>query len=278
VKVVLFCGGFGLRLREHFQSLPKPMVPIGERPIVWHIMKYYAHHGHADMILCLGYKADVLKDYFLNYNEALSNDFVLHNGGSRLELLSTDIKNWRVTFLDTGLQANIGQRLRAVRKHVADDDIFLASYGDCLTDAPLNSYIDDFRSRNKIAAFLSVRPTYTFHVVAQDGDGLVKSIEDVLTSEIWINGGYFIFRNEIFDYIGENEELVEEPFRRLIKNEQLLSYRYEGFWAPMDTLKDRQTLEAMWEAGRPPWAVWQKGEDALPSGTLELGGECFPSR
>jgi glucose-1-phosphate cytidylyltransferase len=278
VKVVLFCGGLGLRLREHFQSVPKPMVPIGERPIVWHIMKYYAHHGHADMILCLGYKADVVKDYFLSYNEALSNDFVLHDGGRSIELLSSDIRDWRVTFVDTGLQAKIGQRLRAVRNYLAEEDVFLASYGDCLTDAPLNSYIDDFRRRDKIAAFLSVRPTYTFHVVAQDDHGLVKSIEDVMTSEIWINGGYFIFRNEIFDYIDESEELVEEPFRRLIKNEKLLSYRYEGFWAPMDTLKDRQKLDTMWETGRPPWAVWQPTKDALMGGALERAGECFPSR
>jgi glucose-1-phosphate cytidylyltransferase len=240
------------------------MVPIGYRPILWHVMRYYAHFGHKDFVLCLGYKADVVKEYFLNYNEALSNDFVLdgngHDGGpsSRVELLSTDIHDWRITFADTGLHANIGQRLRAVRRYVEGEEVFLANYGDVLTDAPLPELIDDFLRQDKVAAFISVKPTYTFHVVTAREDGAVERIDDVRVSDIWINGGYMILRKEIFDYVGDGEELVQEPFQRLVKENLLLTYRYTGFWAPMDTLKDQQHLESLYETGQPAWAVWQR--------------------
>lgn len=261
MKVVLFCGGLGLRLRDHSERVPKPMVPIGYRPILWHIMKYYAHHGHRDFTLCLGYKADVVKQYFLDYNEALSNDFVLDGTGrdaGRIELLGSDIHDWRITFADTGLHANIGQRLLAVRRYLEGEEVFLANYGDVLTDAPLPELIDDFMGRDAVAAFIAVKPTYTFHVVTSRDDGLVERIDDVRVSDIWINGGYMILRREIFDYIEEGEELVQEPFQRLVKQNLLVSYRYEGFWAPMDTLKDQQHLESLHETGRPAWAVWQR--------------------
>jgi len=263
MRTVLFCGGLGLRLREHTERVPKPMVPIGYRPVLWHVMKYYAHFGHKDFVLCLGYKADVVKQYFLDYNEALSNDFVLNgNGhdrrGDHLELLSSDIHDWRITFADTGLHANVGQRLKAAQRYLDGEDVFLANYGDVLTDAPLPELIDDFLHQDKVAAFISVRPTYTFHVVGAREDGVVERIDDVRVSDIWINGGYMILRKEIFDFIGEGEELVQEPFQRLIKQDLLLAYRYEGFWAPMDTLKDQQDLEAQYEAGNPAWALWQR--------------------
>jgi glucose-1-phosphate cytidylyltransferase len=258
VKVVIFCGGLGLRLREYSETIPKPMVPIGPRPILWHNMRYYAHYGHKDFILALGYKADVIKEYFLRYNEAMSNDFVLSDGG-QLELLSSDMHDWRITFVDTGQNALIGQRLRAVQRYLGDDEMFLANYGDNLTDAPIDDLIEDFRSRNKIAAFLSVPPTHSFHVVALRDGGEVASIESVKEAGIRINGGFFILRREIFDYIGPGEELVEEPFQRLIAEGQLVAYPYEGFWAPMDTLKDMQNLEALYDGGKPPWAVWQAG-------------------
>ena len=258
MKVVIFCGGLGLRLREYSEAIPKPMVPIGSRPILWHNMRYYAHYGHKEFVLALGYKADVIKDYFLRYNEALSNDFILSDGG-QVELLSTDMHDWRVTFADTGQNSLIGQRLRSVQRYVADDEMFLANYGDNLTDAPLDELIEDFRGRNKIAAFLSVPPTHSFHVVSLTNGGEVRSIESVKEAGIRINGGYFILRREIFDYIRPGEELVEEPFQRLIAEGQLVAYPYEGFWAPMDTLKDMQNLEALYDGGRPPWAVWQAG-------------------
>src|SRR5919109_3352467 len=238
MKVVLFCGGLGLRLREFPDPVPKPMVPVGYRPMLWHIMRYYAHFGHDDFVVCLGHQGDVIKQYFLKYNEALSNDFVLSNGGRSVELLSTDIDNWRITFADSGLRANLGQRLLAVRRHVEGEEIFLANYGDVVTDAPLNELIERFRASGKIAAFLSVKPTYSFHVVHQKHGDVVGAIQSVDEADIWINGGYFIFRREIFDYIAPGEELVVEPFQRLAKEEQLLGFQYSGFWAPMDTLKD----------------------------------------
>ena len=267
MKVVIFCGGLGLRLREYSDAIPKPMVPIGPQPILWHNMRYYAHYGHTEFVLCLGYKASAIKDYFLRYNEALSNDFILRGDG-QMELLGTDIHDWRIAFVDTGVHALVGQRLRAVQRHIGSDEFFLANYGDNLTDAPLDKLIEDFRRRDKVAAFLSVAPTHSFHVVHVRGDGLVTGIEGVAASGLRINGGYFIFRREIFDYIREGEELVEEPFQRLIAEGQLIAYPHEGFWAPMDTLKDMQTLEALYDAGSPPWAVWRPvGEDAVPPTT-----------
>ncbi len=260
MKVVLFCGGQGLRLRDHSEQLPKPMVTVGYRPILWHVMRYYAHFGHREFILCLGYKADHIKDYFLNYQEARSNDFVL-SGDGNIELLGRDMSEWRITFVDTGLSANVGQRLRAVRKHVGDEP-FLANYGDVLTDAPLNARIDRFLAGDAVASFMCVRPTsYSFHIVKLGDGDRVAAIRDVATSDLWINGGYFIFRPEIFDLIEPGEELVQEPFARLIAAGRLQGDPYEGFWAPMDTLKDVQALQSAFDGGRPPWALWQNGTD-----------------
>lgn len=258
MKVVIFCGGLGLRLRDSSVAVAKPLVSIGDVPILWHEMRYYAHYGHRDFILCLGYKGDTIKDYFLKHNEALSNDFVLSNGGRDIDLLQRDMSNWRISFIDTGLRSSIGQRLLNVRRHVEDEAVFLANYGDVLSDAPLNDIIQDFLTQGKVAAFLSVQPaTYTFHLVRMKDGRVVDRMDDVGTSDLWINGGHFIFRREIFDYIRPGEDLVLEPFNRLIEEEQLLAYRHEGFWAPLDTLKDLELLESRYEDGRPPWAIWE---------------------
>ena len=267
MKVVLFCGGLGLRMGESAPTIPKPMVPLGNRPILWHIMKYYAHFGHTDFILCLGHRAEVVKDFFLGYNEALSNDFVLSEGGSRVELLQSDIANWRITFVDTGLHANVGQRLKAVEKYLGDDELFLANYGDGVSDAPLPDLISTLVERDKIAAFLGVRPaTYSFHTVTIEDGSLVREIKNISQSDIWINGGFFVFKREIFDYIREGEELVDEPFHRLIAEEQLIVHCYDGFWAPMDTLKDKHNLETLLAAGSAPWRVWATPEEASAKG------------
>ena len=260
MKVVLFCGGMGLRLRELGDIVPKPMVPVGDRPILWHVMRYYAHFGHADFVLCLGYRAGAIKEYFLNHRQTLSRDFVLSHG-LEMELVSSDIDQWNIRFIDTGVRASIGQRLGAVRRHLENDEMFLANYGDVLTDAPLNELVDDFRSRGKLAAFLSVRPTnYTFHVVRMKDDHLVDRLDNIADADLRVNGGYFVFRREIFDYMQPGEDLVEAPFRRLAEAGQLVAYRYDGFWAPMDTLRDVSSLESMVASGNPPWAVWQDTE------------------
>jgi glucose-1-phosphate cytidylyltransferase len=256
MKVVLFCGGLGMRLREYSEQIPKPMIPIGYRPIVWHVMKYYAHYGHRDFILCLGYKADAFKNYFLNYNECVSNDFILSQGGKEMQLLNSDIQDWRITFVDTGTTSNIGQRLKAVEKHLQGEEVFLANYTDGLSDVPLPEYIDYFREKRRIASFLCVRPTHSFHVVSVNND-VVSEIQHMSRADIWMNGGYFIFHNDIFKYIKKGEELVEEPFQRLIDEKQLLAYKYHGFWACMDTFKDKQQLDDMYSRGEAPWEVWK---------------------
>ncbi len=260
MKVVIFCGGQGLRMREASDTVPKPMVPIGNRPVLWHVMKYYAHFGFTDFVLCLGYKAEVIKHFFLTYNEALTNDFVLSEGGAKVELLRTDIQDWNITFVDTGLNACIGERLRAVRSLLQDDDLFLANYGDTLTDADLGALIERTREAGAAASFLAVRPNYSFHVVSMDADGVVDAIDDVTRSGMWINGGYFVLSAELLDSLRPGEELVEEPFRRLLADGRLLANRHEGFWAPMDTLKDKQLLEALHESGHAPWQLWSDGQ------------------
>jgi glucose-1-phosphate cytidylyltransferase len=254
VKVVLFCGGLGVRMGEETQRIPKPMITVGNRPILWHIMKWYASWGYDDFILCLGYKAEEIKEYFLNYNEALSNDFVLSNGGRHVELLaSDDISSWRVTFVDTGVQSTIAERLLMIAPYLDGDEYFLATYGDGLTDAPLPDMIDRLRSSGKAGLFLSVRPIFNAHVVEADLDGVVRSVEDIQQADVRINGGFFVFRRDVLEYVNPGEELVEEPFQRLIENEELIAYPYEGFWEPMDTIKDKQRLDALAESGHAPW-------------------------
>lgn len=260
MKVVLFCGGLGMRLREYSESIPKPMVNIGYRPILWHLMKYYAHYGHKDFILCLGYKGDTIKNYFLNYDECLSNDFTMTHGGKNLHLANSDIHDWKITFVDTGLNSNIGQRLQAVEKHLAGEEMFLANYTDGLTDLPLPKLIDYFSHLKKTACFLSIRPNQSFHVVSIQNGGAVRDIQDLGKSGIWINGGFFIFRHEIFRHINPGEELVHEPFQRLIARNELMTYKYEGFWISMDTFKDKQRLDDMHARSETPWEVWKNGD------------------
>ena len=266
MKVVLFCGGQGLRMRDA-ENMPKPMVHIGSRPLLWHVMKYYAHFGHKDFVLCLGHRAEVIKNYFLQYQECLSNDFVLSGGGKNLQLLNSDIQDWRITFADTGTESNIGQRLRAVRKYVEGETEFLANYSDGLSDLPLPSQLDDFRRQGKVASFLCVRPNLSYHVVStQPGSSLVSDIHPISNGDIRVNGGYFIFRSEIFEYMADGEELVEEPFHRLLRDRQLIGYNYDGFWASMDTFKDKQQLERLQAGGAAPWEVWRRApEEACSS-------------
>jgi glucose-1-phosphate cytidylyltransferase len=264
MKVVLFCGGMGTRLRDLSGGLPKPMVNIGSRPILWHIMKYYAHFGHKEFILCLGYKADVIKNFFLNYDQCLSSDFTLSNGDRRMHLKESDISDWSITFADTGLKSNIGQRLKAVEKYLVNEEMFLANYADGVTDLPLPTMIDYFTKSGKIGCFICVKPSQSFHVVTlKDGD-IVNNIQYVRDTDITINGGCYIFRKEIYQYIRDGEELVVEPFQRLIEENQLLGYRYDKFWHCMDTFKEQQELNDMYEQGNAPWEVW-RGDRCLIS-------------
>lgn len=253
MKVILFCGGLGTRLREHSDTIPKSLVTIGYRPIVWHLMCCYAAFGHKDFVLCLGYRGDAIREYFLNYSEAMSNDFTLSEGGRKVELHTRDLDDWRITFVDTGLHSNIGERLMAVRKYVRDEPVFLANYSDGLGDVPIDEMIDQFHQQDAVASFAAVKPWNSFHRVGVGEDGYVTEISSMRNEELLINGGYFILRREIFDYMEPGDELVEAPFERLIQARKLLAFKHTGFWRAMDTLKDKIAFDRMYAAGETPW-------------------------
>jgi glucose-1-phosphate cytidylyltransferase len=257
MKVVLFCGGLGMRLYPSTENVPKPMVDVGGKPILWHLMKYYSYYGHKDFILCLGYKGEEFKKFFLNYDECLSNDFIISNGGKKRKVLKSDIEDWKITFANTGLHTNIGQRLKAIEKYLENDEVFLANYSDAVTDMPLPKIINFFTKRGKTGCFVAVKPFHTFHIVHSKPDGLVKDISPIRESNIRINGGFFVFKNEILTYINEKDDLVDEVFRRLIEKNELVAYKYDGFWGNMDTYKDKQKLDELASSERAPWEVWK---------------------
>jgi glucose-1-phosphate cytidylyltransferase len=257
MKVVIFCGGMGLRMRSSDDSAPKPMITIGHRPVLWHVMRYYAHFGHNEFVLCLGYGAKTVKDYFLNYRETHSNDFVLTKGGEQVELISSDISEWRITFVDTGINTAIGERLRRVRQYLDDDEVFLANYGDVLTDAPMNDVIDRLLATDAAGSLLAVPPQGSFHVVGINGKSRVTGFVPAAEMNMRINGGYFVLRQEIFDYLNEGEDLVMDACVRAAGDGRMLAIPYDGFWAPMDTLKERSLLEDLYSSGKSPWMVWQ---------------------
>jgi glucose-1-phosphate cytidylyltransferase len=264
MKVVLFCGGLGMRMRDGVSSAPKPMAMIGERPMLWHVMRYYAHYGHTDFVLCLGYGGAAVKDFFLNYDETRSNDFVLEGGASKIELFKTDIADWRITFVDTGLHSPIGERLRRVRRFVADEPLFLANYADVFTDAPLPDMIERFAASSAIASLLAVPPQSSHHVVDIEENGLITGVTPVRDLRQWENGGYFVLRQEIFDYLAEGEDLVEDVLVRLVPQRRVLAYPYKGYWTPADTVKERAQLEEMYQRGHCPWMIWDPERSAVP--------------
>ncbi|GAA0968114.1 glucose-1-phosphate cytidylyltransferase [Acrocarpospora macrocephala] len=257
MKVVLFCGGYGTRMRSGAPGdVPKPMQPVGPRPLIWHVMRYYAHFGHTDFVLCLGYGAHYVKDFFLHYEETASNDFVLRGG--KVEMLSTDISDWSITFADTGMDSPIGERLRRVRQYVADEEMFLANYADVLTDAPLDEMIARFAASDAGASMTVVPPSDTFHCIEIGENGRVGGITPVSDMPLWANGGYFVLRQEIFDHIPENGDLVADGCAELAKRGKLLGYPHRGFWRPTDTVKERVALNEEYARGERPWALWER--------------------
>ncbi len=244
-----------MRIKDHSGPIPKPMVCVGYRPILWHLMKYYAHYGHKDFILCLGHGADHVKRYFVDYDETVSNDFVL-TGGAHVELLRSDIHDWRITFVDTGLAASVGERLVAVRDFLDGDEWFLANYADGVTDAPLDDVVRFAQESDRAATFLGVRPNYTNHVVRSDASGAVTDVQHVTEIGLRINGGFFVMHQRFFDYIGPGEDVLGPPALRLAADGQLGSYAYDGFWACMDTFKEKKLLEDIYHSGLAPWEVW----------------------
>jgi glucose-1-phosphate cytidylyltransferase len=256
MKVVLFCGGLGMRMRDGVTSVPKPMALIGERPLLWHVMRYYAHFGHTDFVLCLGYGGSAVKDFFLSYDETRSNDFVLDGGERRVELFKTDIGDWRITFVDTGLHSSIGERLRRVRRFVQDEPMFLANYADVFTNAPLPEMVDSFAASDAVASLLAVPLQSSHHVVDIGEDGVVTQVTLMRDLRQWENGGYFVLRPEIFDHLNEGEDLVEDAIARLIPKRRVLAYSWKGYWSPADTVKERAQLEEMYYRGECPWMIW----------------------
>jgi glucose-1-phosphate cytidylyltransferase len=256
VKVVLFCGGLGTRLREHSNTIPKPLVPIGPRPILWHLMSHYAHFGHKQFVLCLGYGGEMIREYFLSYDAYVTGEVTVGPAGKKTGSKASDISDWQITMVDTGLHANLGERLLAVRRHVEQEEVFLANYSDQLSDLNLEQYHSAFVASRAQVGFLSVRPAQSYHYVDAEPGGIVNSLRSATMADHWINGGYFICRRSIFDYIEAGEELVEEPFARLAEKKQLWTTRYEGFWQSMDTYKDKIKLDRMWGQRHTPWQVW----------------------
>jgi glucose-1-phosphate cytidylyltransferase len=269
MKVVLFCGGLGMRMRDGVTTGPKPMAMIGERPLLWHVMRYYAHFGHTDFVLCLGYGASAVKDFFLNYDETKSNDFVLEGNARQVKLFKTDISEWRITFVDTGLNSPIGERLRRVRRFVADEPMFMANYADVLTNAPLPDMITRFEASSAVACLLAVPLQSSHHVVDIADDGFITQVTLMRDLRQWENGGYFLFRPEIFDYLNVGEDLGEDAFMRLAPRQQVLAYPYkEGYWSPADTVKERAQLEEMYHRGYCPWMVWDPERSGAAEGDV----------
>ena len=261
-----------MRMRDGINSGPKPMAMVGERPLLWHVMRYYAHFGHTEFVLCLGYGASYVKDFFLNYDETRSNDFVLENGARDVQLFSTDISEWRITFVDTGLNSPIGERLRRVRRFVEGEAMFMANYADVLTNAPLPDIIGRFEQSDAIASLLAVPPQSSHHVVEIADDGLISQVTPMRDLRQWENGGYFVFRPEIFDYLNEGEDLVEDAIMtRLVPRKRVLAYPYKGYWSPADTVKERAQLDDMYNRGYCPWMIW----DCDRSGMVRPEGHAF---
>jgi len=237
MKVVLFCGGLGTRLREHSETIPKPLATIGPRPIIWYLMRYYAHFGHKEFVLCLGYRGEMIKEFFQSEGECPSD--------------------WTVHFVETGQEATIADRLRAVEPHLRGEDCFLANYSDGLTDLPLPQYLEAFRASDAVAGFVAVRNPHSFHIVSVDEGGRVTALTRAQDADVWINAGFFIFRPAIFQYLQEGDELVERPFSRLIDAGLLYSFKYRGFWVALDTYKDKVNLDRRHDRGDTPWVVWK---------------------
>jgi len=233
MKVVLFCGGLGMRLRSSPDNVPKPMVPIGSRPILWHLMRYYAHYGLKDFILCLGYRGEVIRDY-----------------------LREHCSDWSITFVDSGIGASIGERLAATEPLLEGEEVFCANYADGLTDLPFGDQMAHFLRHDRVASFVSVRPSLSYHAVESAPGGLVTGFRELRETELRVNGGFFIFKRDIFRYLRPGEDLVEQPFQRLIRERQLVAYPYGGFWLAVDTAKDKQRVDDLYASGKLPWMVW----------------------
>ena len=263
MKVVVLCGGQGTRLREETEYRPKPLVNIGGKPILWHIMKIYSAYGLHDFVLCLGYKGEMIKDYFINY-DLLNSDFTIHMGSKQIvrDNVAHDEANWRVSLVDTGLNTMTGGRLARVRRYIGSDEDFLLTYGDGVSDVNVCELIDFHRRSGRIATLTGVHPVGRFGELDLRGDSVRHFAEKPASSDTWINGGYFVMNRRIFDYLDGDDCILERgPLERLSAEGQLGVYRHPGFWQCMDTLRDMEHLNHEWASGRAPWQVWSDPAD-----------------
>ncbi len=258
MKVVILCGGLGTRLREETEYRPKPMVPVGGRPILWHIMKHYAHHGHKDFILCLGYKGEVIKDYFRNYLWNTSDVTLRLGQNPQIKYHTThDEEDWTVTLLETGAETQTGGRLRRALAHIADDS-FLFTYGDGLTDSDIAASVAFHRAHGAVATMTAVKPGGRFGELAMDGRTVTSFREKPEQESGYINGGFMVLNRSVADYLDAGDDCVFErnPLERLAQAGQLKAYCHDGFWQCMDTYREQQLLEKLWQSGQAPWKGW----------------------
>jgi glucose-1-phosphate cytidylyltransferase len=256
IPVVILCGGMGTRLREETEYKPKPMVEIGGKPVLWHIMKLYAHYGFRRFILCLGYKGSVIKEYFLNY-EAMSNDFTINLGKvNTVEYQSNHTEqDFNLTLVDTGLKTMTGGRVKAIEKFI-DADTFMVTYGDGLANININDLITFHQGHGKLATLTATRPPSRYGILELTAENQVKQFREKVQTE-WINGGFFVFNRRVFDYLDQDCILEREPIEKLASDKQLMAFRHEGFWIGMDTFREYEMLNQMWDAGNAPWKLWR---------------------
>jgi len=255
IPVVILCGGMGTRLREETEFKPKPMVEVGGKPIVWHIMKIYAHYGFRRFILCLGYKGGIIKDYFLNY-EAMSNDFTVNLGKkNRISFQSNHAEqDFEITLVDTGLHTMTGGRIKRIEPYI-DSESFMVTYGDGLADINLENLISFHASHGKIATLTATRAPSRYGILDLSDGGSVRSFREKVQAE-WINGGFFVFNREIFRYLDADCILERAPMEKLAADSQLMAFRHNGFWIGMDTYREYEMLNQMWDSQNAPWKVW----------------------
>lgn len=258
MKTVILCGGIGTRLREQTEFRPKPMVEIGGRPILWHIMKIFAHFNLCEFVLCLGYRGDMIKDYFLNY-EAMNNDFTISlDPGRPIEYHgSHDERSFKVTLVDTGQNAMTGGRVKRVQRYVGNE-AFMVTYGDGLANVDIDKILKFHRSHGKLATVTTMRPISRFGILDIANDGVVTKFAEKPAEAGWANAGFFVFEPGVFDYLqgGESCILERDPMERLVADGQLAAYRHEGFFFAMDTYREYEALNKLWESGQAPWKIW----------------------
>tara|TARA_R110002074_G_scaffold65303_3_gene155355 strand:- start:542 stop:1327 length:786 start_codon:yes stop_codon:yes gene_type:complete len=261
MKVVILCGGYGTRIRDVAENLPKPMIPVGNHPIIWHIMKYYASLGHNEFILCLGYKSNVIKDYFINY-EARTTDFSITLGKKdSMEILNGHSEqNWKITFAETGLDSMTGSRIKKIKKYIKPNESFMLTYGDGLSNVDIDKLVSFHKLHNKALTLTGVRPAGRFGEIMSDSKGGITEFQEKpQATKSRINGGFFVANYSLFDFIDEGDDVIfeQQPMKSLVEHGELMQFDHDGFWQPMDTMREYKMLNEMYSENKAPWKIWE---------------------